>query len=285
MRVLLSHYDRVSSVSSNHPRDLPAHVDFSFMDLAYPDDQATIMSAWNTLIQGKTVTFEMRWKARPGSGEIAQWVLSACVPVFDDDHNLISIAGNTIDISAQKKSQQEAQARVEALERARHSERKFARFAQLAPIALLICRPDTSLVYVNDQFFELTAQAHMEPDFIDWRSLIFPEDLKVLDAEWEHILKSKKSRSVEYRLRRTWVNQEGVQSNIWVQGSICPELDEQGNVVSVMGTLTDISKFKWAETVQRQRIEEALEAKRQQEKYGFVRQFLTTTNQNLVSLT
>lgn len=34
-----------------------------------------------------------------------------------------------------------------------------------------------------------------------------------------------------------------------------------------MGALFDISQFKWAEDVQRCRIEEAWEAKRQQEKY------------------
>lgn len=34
----------------------------------------------------------------------------------------------------------------------------------------------------------------------------------------------------------------------------------------IMGTLFDISQFKWAESVQRRRMEEALEAKRQQEK-------------------
>jgi PAS domain-containing protein len=82
------------------------------MDLVYPDDQALVMSMWNTLTQGKSVTFEMRWKARPGTKDTAQWVLSACVPVFDDDKRLIGIAGNTIDINAQKKSQEAAQAQV-----------------------------------------------------------------------------------------------------------------------------------------------------------------------------
>jgi hypothetical protein len=38
--------------------------------------------------------------------------------------------------------------------------------------------------------------------------------------------------------------------------------------VGIMGTLFDISQFRWAENVQRQRVEEALEAKRQQEKYS-----------------
>lgn len=127
---------------SSHPRNLPAHVDFSFMDLVYPDDQAIVMSMWNTLASGKPVTFEMRWKAPPGSDDPAQWILSACVPVFDDEGTLISIAGNTIDIMAQKKSQEVAQARVEALEQARLSEQKFARFAQLCPIAIYIFIPE-----------------------------------------------------------------------------------------------------------------------------------------------
>jgi hypothetical protein len=38
------------------------------------------------------------------------------------------------------------------------------------------------------------------------------------------------------------------------------------NAIGIMGILFDVSQFKWAESVQRRRIEEALEAKRQQEK-------------------
>jgi hypothetical protein len=113
------------------------------MDLVYPDDQALVMSMWNTLSQGSPVTFEMRWKSRPGIEDRPQWVLSACVPIYDEDKVLISIAGNTIDIAAQKKSQEAAQARVEALEQARLSEMKFARFAQLSPTAIYIFVPET----------------------------------------------------------------------------------------------------------------------------------------------
>jgi hypothetical protein len=114
---------------------------FSFMDLVHPDDKDLVMAQWNTIAQGSPVTFEMRWKPRPETDDTAQWVLSACVPIFDDEKNLISIAGNTIDINAQKKSQEATQARVEALEQARVSEMKFARFAQLSPTAIYIFVP------------------------------------------------------------------------------------------------------------------------------------------------
>jgi hypothetical protein len=112
------------------------------MDLVYPEDQAMIMSMWNTLIQGSPVTFEMRWRPRLEDGDVPPWVLSACVPIFDENHALISIAGSTIDISTQKKAQEATQARVEALEQVRASEMKFIRFAQLSPTAIYIFVPE-----------------------------------------------------------------------------------------------------------------------------------------------
>jgi hypothetical protein len=113
------------------------------MDLVHPEDRPMIMSMWNTLAQGYPVTFEMRWKPRPGCDEIGHYALTSCVPIYDEDKVLISIAGNVIDIDAQKKSQEATQARVEALEQARLSELKFAHFAKLSPTALFIFVPET----------------------------------------------------------------------------------------------------------------------------------------------
>ncbi|EUC36135.1 hypothetical protein COCCADRAFT_34420 [Bipolaris zeicola 26-R-13] len=251
---------------SSHPGILE-HSEFSFMDLVYPEDQALVMSMWNRLALGRSVTFEMRWKPRPGSTDTAQWVLSACVPVLDDEGNLISIAGNTIDINAQKKSQAAAQAQVEALKQARMAEMKFARFAQVSPVAIYIYVPESGMNFVNDQFFELTGHAHAPVNQFEWFDLISDEDVSRVKNDWENMFKGGKSNGVQFRLKKTWVNQDGMRSNIWVQSSSYPELDESGKVISIMGTLFDISQFKWAEDVQRRRIEEAWEAKRQQENF------------------
>ncbi|KAJ6195224.1 putative histidine kinase HHK8p [Bipolaris maydis] len=263
---------------SSHPGILE-HSEFSFMDLVYPEDQALVMSMWNRLALGKAVTFEMRWKPRPGSTDTAQWVLSACVPVLDEEGKLVSIAGNTIDINAQKKSQAAAQAQVEALEQARMAEMKFARFAQVSPVAIYIYVPESGIFtftnvaigmnFVNDQFFELTGHAHAPVNQFEWFDLISEEDVSRVKNDWENMLKGGKSNGVQFRLKKTWVNQDGMRSNIWVQSSNYPELDESGKVITIgiMGTLFDISQFKWAEDVQRRRIEEAWEAKRQQENF------------------
>ncbi|CAN9330058.1 unnamed protein product [Alternaria alternata] len=225
---------------SSRPRDAKPD-EYLFMDLVYPDDQALVMSMWNTLTQGKSVTFEMRWKARSGSKDAAQWVLSACVPVFDDDKQLIGIAGNTIDINAQKKSQEAAQAQVEALEQARLAERKFARFAQTSPTAIYIYVPESGMNFVNDQFFELTGHAHAPVNQYEWFDLISNEDVERVKQDWDGMLKCGKSSGVQFRLKKTWINQDGIRSNIWVQSSSYPELDENGKVL--INLLTNAIKF------------------------------------------
>jgi hypothetical protein len=51
-------------------------------------------------------------------------------------------------------------------------------------------------------------------------------------------------------------------------------LSTTDGMTGIMGTLFDISQFKWAEQVSTRRVEEALEAKRQQEKYYTCRKIL-----------
>lgn len=224
------------TASSSHPKELPDHVEFSFMSLVYPDDQALVLSMWNTLLEGTPVTFEMRWKPRPGTDDIAQWVLSACVPVLDDEGNLISIAGNTIDINVQKKSQAVAQAQVAALEQARLSELKFARFAQLSPTAIYIYIPETGryshhrlgsvanvvqsgMKFVNDQFYELTGHTRTPLDQFTWFDYVAEEDVEKVGEDWANLLGGKRSDGVQFRLKKTWINQDGISSNIYVQSS------------------------------------------------------------------
>ncbi|KAK5083305.1 hypothetical protein LTR16_008283, partial [Cryomyces antarcticus] len=53
----------------------------------------------------------------------------------------------------------------------------------------------------------------------------------------------------------------------WILSTAFPEIDEDGSVVAIMGWLTDISSQKWSERLQAQRLEDALETKRQSENF------------------
>ena len=67
-----------------------------------------------------------------------QWVLAACVPTRDEYGEVTSVSGCLTDIAAQKRSEQDALRRAEALERARASEQRFSRFAEFANVAIWI---------------------------------------------------------------------------------------------------------------------------------------------------
>lgn len=146
---------------SGHPRSLESHTNFSFMDLVHPDDAPLVMAKWAQLCQGTPITFEMRWKAtvenqhrREGPDADAQWILSACFPIVNEHGQVLSIAGNTIDIAAQKLAVFEASRKAEALERARASEYRFARFAELAPVAVSLpalgkCEPRNAMTLIS----------------------------------------------------------------------------------------------------------------------------------------
>ncbi|KAK8113879.1 hypothetical protein PG999_005948 [Apiospora kogelbergensis] len=259
---------------SLHPRDADMHQDFSFMDLVYPPDVELVLSQWNKLVQGVPVTFEMRWKSAqygvPNDEEVEdyQWILSACVPIQDSEGNVLSIAGNTIDIGAQKRIQKQALQRAEALERARASERKFTRFALLAPVAIIILDTERRISYCNTHFFEMTGQPPTDQfKKMDWHNFVSEKDYPIVDKQWATLVSDQELKQAVFRLQHTWADGDGVSRPVWVESSVIPEFKEDGTVASFLCVMTDISRFKWAEEVQKMRIEEALAAKRKHENF------------------
>ena len=250
------------------------HQDFSFMDLVYPPDVELVLSQWNKLAQGIPVTFEMRWKNAqygvPHDEEVEdyQWTLCACVPIQDSEGNVHSIAGNTIDIGAQKRIQKQAFQRAEALERARASERKFTRFALLAPVAIIVLDTKRRITYCNTHFFEMADQPPTD-EFkkMDWHNFVYGEDYPIVDKQWATLISDQELKQAVFRLQRTWADGDGVSRQVWVESSVIPEFEDDGTVASFLCVMTDISRFKWAEEVQKMRIEEALAAKRKHENF------------------
>jgi PAS domain-containing protein len=114
------------------------------MERVYEEDLALVQEKWSSLERGIPVTFEMRWKAKPsavagrGSDSEPIWISAACVPVMSKDGALASISGFTTDISASKRDAQNMLERARILERAESSELRFAKFAELAPVAIFI---------------------------------------------------------------------------------------------------------------------------------------------------
>jgi PAS domain S-box-containing protein len=85
--------------------------------------------------------------------------------------------------------------------------------------------------FVNDQFFELTGHARAPVNQTEWFDLVADEDVDKVKKDWDGILRGNKSDGVQFRLKKTWIDQDGQCSNIWVQSSGSPEIRE-GKVIS-----------------------------------------------------
>jgi signal transduction histidine kinase len=225
------------------------------------------MDGWKASVRGVKATFEMRWKKKrtdtpTGNDDTRDyvWTLSNCTPIKSEEGIVTGICGCNTDISAQKEAERAAILRMKA-------ERRLANFTELAPVGFYQLDADLGIEYCNDQWFKITNHPKVAVKEIDWRSLIIEEDLEGILQEMKMILRKGGSHTFSFRIKRLWRGPDGILAPTWLLATACTSHDKEGNITSFMGTMNDVSHLKWAEAVQRSRVEEALESKRQQENF------------------
>lgn len=216
---------------------------------------------------GKSITYEMRWKKKPNADTGSEddtrdylWTLTACVPIKAEDGIVTGIFGCNTDISGQKEATRIALLRVEA-------ERRLASFTQTAPVGFYQCDPDLKIQYCNDQWFKIVGHPMTDIGAIDWTSRIYEDDLEATKKDSHIVMQVNKPYTFSFRVKKLWTGPDGLSTPTWILATATAHRDKDGQVASVMGTLTDVSQLKWAEAIQRSRVEEALESKRQQENF------------------
>ncbi|KAK6006065.1 hypothetical protein QM012_006475 [Aureobasidium pullulans] len=249
---------------SGYPRDCPSHVQHKFLDLIYPADVDMVSHAWQTMINGGWQKFELRYR---NGTEQGQWALVACQPIKDDYGNVTSIIGAVTDISDQKKSEKIALDRAEALEQARVSEERFKRCMEVAPFGCMIADTTKGVQYVNEAWWDLSQHTRVPLDQIDWNSVLHEDDLEVAEQGWQAMLRGEQ---VVYnlRLKRLWYDAEGEpRGPAELMVTALPECDDTGKVIRVIGFTIDQSHLRHQARMQRVRMEEALEARKNQEMF------------------
>jgi PAS domain S-box-containing protein len=225
------------------------------------------MDQWRNGARGDPVTYEMRWKKTPnkqqGSGDDARdylWTLTACVPIKADDGTVTGIFGCSTDISAQKEATRTALRRTEA-------ERRLANFTETAPVGVYQCDSNLNMEYCNYQWFGIIGHPKVPLEEIDWRSTIHEEDLESIANDTKIVMNGEDPHTFSFRCKKIWTSPDGVSTLTWILATATRHVDKGGKVDSIIGTLTDVSQLKWAEAMQKTRVEEALESKRQQENF------------------
>lgn len=160
---------------------------------------------------------------------------------------------------------------------AERSDAKFSRMAKLAPIGMFVLDPEGTPLYVNDAYRKLlpalpdgSAVSFNKPS--DCTDFIHPDDVGSFWASWEKVVVQKIPAISEYRILKEWrsvdkATGEELSGETWLMATSFPEIESDGRVSVIMGWITDISKQKAAENLLSQRLEDALETKRQSENF------------------
>lgn len=146
------------------------------------------------------------------------------------------------------------------------NELRFAQFARHAPVGICIYHSDGSMAFANEKWFRLTDF----PDDADskspgwWSPIVHKDDLDIAFANFSQL--QVDNLPVHFEIRLGVPSKQFPLDFTWVLVSAYPEL-EDGKLESIVACFTDISEQKWAATIERQRTEDAMEAKRQQESF------------------
>ena len=114
---------------------------------------------------------------------------------------------------------------------------------------------------------EISRHPRSENSANTWMDSIRDGDREGVEAVWKTLVDKKIAVTHEFRFKTPWQDRNGSRSDTWVLMSAYPEKDENGQLKSVFGSITNISQQKWAEDFQKRRMEEAIELKRQQENF------------------
>ncbi|KAH7051315.1 aerobic respiration control sensor protein-like protein arcB [Macrophomina phaseolina] len=158
------------------------------------------------------------------------------------------------------------------------NEKKFQRFAERADVAIFIVGSDGRYTYRNHAWYEIFQLDDPDLDIRDaWPQLCNDEDLAKCEHYFMRLMVEKTPVVFELRLKRSWspanddparqIADGQVEHSVWILCSAYPELSESGEVREIVGCVTDISRQKWGEGLQKQRTEDALESKRQLENF------------------
>lgn len=147
------------------------------------------------------------------------------------------------------------------------SEYRFTRMAELGPVGLFIADGEGHINYCNEMWWKISGHERGPSTLDAWMQSIQDHDRQGVEDVWRRLVQDKAPITHEFRFKGRRQVTDGHTVDTWALMSAYPERDEQGELKSIFGCITDISQQKWAEDFQKQRRDEAVELKRQQENF------------------
>ncbi|SPQ19488.1 51c20eb7-778a-4016-b170-7e771b4dabe8 [Thermothielavioides terrestris] len=169
--------------------------------------------------------------------------------------NVIRVLTCLTDVTAHRRAAEEAVRRAQQAE-------NLKRMAEFATVGMYDMDLDGRLIGANKVFFEMCGLEKVDPAEVD---------LRPFEICLEKMVREDKVQNVEVRLNTTWTPEDGPGHKVvvprWVQATLMPVRTTEGVVQSFTGCLSDVSLQKWQLDWEKERKEEAIESKRQQENF------------------
>lgn len=255
----------------------------ALLQCVVPEDKSKIQSAYEQLDKLDIITFEFRLpqeqKIETGTGSrrsasVAGLDIYACRHVLAfakaeraADGSVARTLTCLTDVTEQKDTAEEAVRRAQEAE-------NLKRLAEYATVGMYDISLDGRLLSANNSFWELSGLAKVDLTKVDiepWQTCVVKDDLPLLQKTLTALRATSRPQTAEIRLKTTWTAEDAsgrvIAAARSVLATFMPVKSSDGVIQSFTGCISDVSQQTWQLGQEKQRKEEALESKRQQQNF------------------
>ncbi len=233
----LMRHEKKANLLGFPPEQFKLHADYS--SLIHPDHFEYVMSAMEDHLEGKKEKFESEYRIRAANGEYRWFHDIGRITSFGNDGKPMTVRGMVADITESRKSELAS----------RESEfffRETQRAAFIGSYKTDFVKALWESSEILDQIFGI--DKNYVRSIQGWLDLVHPDDLLMMDNHLKRdVIAKREPFNKEYRIIR-WSDGE----IRWVSGLGKAEFDNEGNIISLIGTIQDITKRKQNEEALRQ---------------------------------
>ncbi len=226
----------------------------NFMMLIHPKDRELVQQEFDKTVAEKSLLQVEHSILMPDNTERVLFEIGEVV--CDEEGNAVKISGSVQDITERKKAERDVRDAKNLLQ------------STLENIPEIIFSADDSfkLTYISPQCLDLTGyrEAEILQDNSLWPNIIFEEDCSVLLNEILPTLYAGQKQQFELRIRR----RDGEMK--WLMLRLSPLLNEEGRVVRIDGSASDMTQYKEAEAKRNELTEELLKQNKNLHQFAYI---------------
>lgn len=135
---------------------------------------------------------------------------------------------------------------------------RMQRMTEISPVGLYFIDEHGILVEANDRYYEITGHPRGDDSALSFKNIMHEDTMDIAMQSWSLYVNDRVKWQGELRLKKPWVDPStGENIPNWILAAGVPDHYPDGRFRSLMGSITDISRIKWAEGLKDFQLKEA----------------------------